>query len=478
MPNSSLNSSAVRENAQSLAAALGIDIDQAEELLGADALITVDRHQEPNLFLAEQVSKLLMRTLRSASTEIDPDCADVEIVIGRNSPRSKAPTIWVSASAETASIGGQRSRSPHIEPMHPALLLVVACYTAAAAVRLVIGEGLPLPNRDPLVLDLQSLGLTPVILGHPIDLGLTYLAGAGAIGNGYLWGLRWFDVRGQLDIVDFDIVKAGNLNRQMWFHEADVNLPKAKQLAALAQSSFPNLTLVPRVGRLQDLPEKKNNPRWLRRLVVGVDSRLARRSLQSELPGEVFDASTTDIREVVLHFNRQGTGRACLGCVYPPDEVEAGRTRDIAEALGVTVEDVREGVISATAAKTILARYPDRELSLATLEGEAYDSLFKALCAKAALRTEGGRQVFAPFAFVSALAGVMLAIETVKRLSGRCPNYSLWKMSPWLPFIPKLQRQIPASPTCVVCGDPLMRQIAAQLWESPSSAAPYDPPKV
>jgi hypothetical protein len=108
----------------------------------------------------------------------------------------------------------------------------------------------------------------------------------------------------------------------------------------------------------------------------------------------------------------------------------------------VTIEDVREGVISPTAATIILARYPDHGLTAAALEGEAYESLFKALCAKAALRTEGGRQVFAPFAFVSALAGAVLAIETVRRVAGEAPSFNLWKVSPWLPFIPKLRRQI------------------------------------
>ena len=140
--------------------------------------------------------------------------------------------------------------------------------------------------------------------------------------------------------------------------------------------------------------------------------------------------------------------------------------RDIAGALGVTIEDVQNGVINPTAAKTILARYPDRGLTAATLEGEAYESLFKALCAKAALRTEGDRQVFAPFAFVSVLAGVLLAIETVRRVAGEAPPFNYWRISPWLPFTPKLQRQIPPSPACPVCGEPLFRKIAQQLWES------------
>lgn len=316
MSNDRLNAPAIRENAHSLAAALGVDTEHAEDLLKADALVTVDGAEPLNVCLGEHVSKLLVRTLRSAGNDVDPRDATVKILIGQVAPRSAAPTIWVSANSDVARISRQRPDFPGVREVHPAVLIVVGCYTAAAALRLVIGDSLPLPSRDPLVVDLQALGVTPALSSRPIDVGHTYLAGAGAIGNGYLWALRWFDVRGQLDIADFDIVKAGNLNRQLWFLESDLNSRKAERLAALAQPSFPHLNLVPRIGRLQDLPEKRANPRWLRRLVVGVDSRLARRSLQSEIPGEVFDASTTDIREVVLHFNKQPTSQACLARVY------------------------------------------------------------------------------------------------------------------------------------------------------------------
>jgi hypothetical protein len=98
------------------------------------------------------------------------------------------------------------------------------------------------------------------------------------------------------------------------------------------------------------------------------------------------------------------------------------------------------------------------------LVGEAYDSLFKSLCAQAALHSADQQQVFAPFAFVSALAVALLAIETVRRAGGETVVYNFWRVSPWEPFDVRLQRQIPASPSCEVCGDPLIRQVAADVW--------------
>lgn len=60
--------------------------------------------------------------------------------------------------------------------------------------------------------------------------------------------------------------------------------------------------------RLQDVPAKQGGGAWLKRLIVGVDSPRARRNLQTEVPGEVYDASTTGISEVVVHFSPTAGG--------------------------------------------------------------------------------------------------------------------------------------------------------------------------
>ncbi len=127
-------------------------------------------------------------------------------------------------------------------------------------------------------------------------------------------------------------------------------------------------------------------------------------------------------------------------CPLRRNEQEDTRARSIATALGVTVEDIRRGAIEPAAARLIIARYPGRGLTEESLVGEAYDSLFKFLCAQAALRSADQQQVFAPLAFVSALAGALLAIETVRRASGETVSYNFWRVSPWEPFDTRLQR--------------------------------------
>jgi hypothetical protein len=289
---------------------------------------------------------MLMRWLR-------PEVA-VELVIGDTFPRSTGKILWLSVDSHTAVIARERREGHKAREearVHPAALFVAASYAAAAVTRAVVGDGMPLPRRERIVLDLDALGISEAVAKRSVDLGQAYLAGAGAIGTSFLGVLRWFAVRGTLDIVDFDWVKSRNLNRQLWYGAADIGHRKAERLATLAQESFPELVLKPRVAQLQDLPDKLGEPRWLRRLIVAVDSRAARRTLQSELPGEIFDASTTDIREIIVHANRQPAPAACMGCIYPRNGQGDTRARSIAVALGVTVEDIRRGIIDSAAAR-------------------------------------------------------------------------------------------------------------------------------
>jgi hypothetical protein len=242
----------------------------------------------------------------------------------------------------------------------------------------------------------------------------------------------------------------------------DIEKPKAKRLALAAQSSFPSLNLTPSPHRLQDLAEE--GP-WLKRLIVAVDSRRARRKIQNEFPGEVFDASTTDIREVVVHYHKQPTAAACMSCIYESDEEEHSREAHIAEQLGVTIAEVKQERISPSAAATIAGRYP--KLVAENLVGLAYDSLFKELCGQRELKTLEGRRVVAPFAFVSVLAGTLLALEVVRRLGSGTSrtDFNYWRVSPWYPPIIRRQTVRPKQPDCEFCGNSILAEINVSLWK-------------
>ena len=299
------------------------------------------------------------------------------------------------------------------------------------------------------------------VLSQPIPIGEAYLAGAGAIGNGFLWAARHVDVHGTLHVVDDDFVSAGNLQRQIWFTTEDIKSPKTEVLCRKAQPHLYNCRLIPAKCRLQEHPNRAGS--WLRRLIVAVDSRRSRRELQNELPYEVFDASTTDVREIVVHYNRQPLEFACLGCVYSRDQREVSQDQAIAEHLGVTVADVRTSRISGDIAQRILFKHP--QLKKGDIEGLPFDTLYKQLCASQQLQNFAAKQIVTPFAFVSVLAGAYLLLELVQRVNSEpSPNSNEWRINPWRAPFPEGRYLRPKRPDCECCGREELQRFARRLW--------------
>jgi hypothetical protein len=229
-----------------------------------------------------------------------------------------------------------------------------------------------------------------------------------------------------------------------------------------AQLLLPKVRAIPHTVLLQDVPTRFAGP-WLQRLIVGVDSLRARRSLQTEIPQGVFDASTTGISEIVLHFHRQPTNCACMSCIYPHSPQEDAHERHVAGALGVSVADVMQTRISGDAAERICQRYP--QLKPSDLVGIAYDTLFKQLCSTAQLTSAEDRQVLTPFAFVSALAAALLAIEFVRRVQrGHDELFNEWRLSPWSNPVMRRQRFLKKRADCEFCGDPLLASLTEEMW--------------
>ena len=463
MPVHPLTTEAQRENAAALAAALGLDLGKAAEILDLAVVITINPADRVAAAFATDIAELLGRTVRAVAIDEIPAAAAAELVIGDAIGRTEGRKLFLSVGRGGATLSRTAGPPEACQPIHGLLRALVACYACAATLDCALDTELPFGLPDPLVLSFDVLGVDLSDLTRPVDVGHAYLAGAGAIGNGLLWAARHLDLRGRLEIADDDHVDSGNLNRQVWFGTDDLDLKKADRLVLKAQPFFPRLELVPRPQRIQDLPERSAGP-WLRRLIAAVDSRRARRQLQNEFPGEVFDASTTDIREVVVHYNRQPTTHACLSCIYESDEEELSREQHIADHLGVPVEAVRSERITASAAGVIVERFPD--LAKVDLIGTAYDTLFKRLCGEGLLKTAAGRKVTAPFAFVSVLAGALLALELVRRLGtgGSDRNFNYWRVGAWHAPLARRRALRPPQAGCAFCGSPLLRRVNSQLW--------------
>lgn len=453
------------ENAKTLAALLGTDELDAARLLDIRVLIT----REPNAVaetIAQSIIALLSRTITEV-TERNEGAFAAELVLGAARPRlAGTNVVWLSIDAAGASLGTRVLTNPRLEGVHGALLLLSACYTSALLMKVALSVHLPFEAASAIRLDWQEFfGPNLSFLDAPIELGEVYLAGAGAIGNAFLLALREFSVSGRLVVCDPKTVMPGSLNRCLWFDGLDINKPKAERLCDRAQSAFPKLELSPFHGTLAAARKAHGESYRIERLVVGIDSRRGRRSLQLEFPREVFDASTTDIREIVLHFNRQPSGLACLSCIYPETDREISHHRHVADALGVALEDVFQEFVSEPVAAKICRAYPT--LTPEMVIGRAFDSIFKELCGQGALRTAEDRQVLAPFSFVSVLAGTYLAIEFVRRCASDAADnlYTYWRASPWHSPNMALRQRRARLTDCEFCGNTTFQRVNLQLWE-------------
>lgn len=441
-----------QENARMLASLLGIEEADAAERLDRTVLVTA----APGFAAARgEVEDLLARTIHVAgSCESKPD---LELVIGPAEPVMPGPHLYASLTQRGVIVDTVPLRHS-IDHVHPLLTALAACHIAAATLHQVISSS-SLPRLNlPLSVDFAELGIPEGSLTTPFDISGAVLVGGGAVGNGFLRALRHLRVRGTLSIVDPKVVGEGNPNRCLYFTGDDVGLPKAATLAQAALPDFPDLKLEPNACTFGELVAGTGP---VDTAIVTVDSRRARRSLQKEIPRRIIDASTTDARAVIVHSHSQPTDGACLACIYRHVPDEHARERSIAEGLGIDIETVREGFITTNAAARIARAHP--AVQPAAIIGKAYDTLFKELCSAQALLTPEGRQVLAPFAFVSALAGVLLVIELL-RSNHRAEATNYWTIDPWGSPRSRLRRLRPRVPDCEFCADDDAQRLIHSLW--------------
>lgn len=419
----SVANDAALQNALMLARLLGEDVpDQAFALLDVAIEIAYDHdHLEQRLF-AEEILAQLRRTVSKVHlSACKVPCVEVGV-------QGSAPLCWVSLSQLRATISSSPPVVEKFEAPDGPTRIICASYACAFVVARIVNHPERLSTPDPLVVERSSL--PPLNAVKPVDLGESWLVGAGAVGCAVLWALRGLPISGRLHVVDPKRVTAGNLNRQILFDKSEVNQWKARAAVARAKTLLPALELLPHVKTFQ--AAFAGNP--VARVLVALDSREVRQEVQREIPAEVFDASTTGALEVLFHYNHVSEQRACLECVYPTRADKLAQFRHVAEGLGLTLEEVQAPFITPEVAEKLAANFPKQVAD--ELVGRAISSVYREFCAATVLRSTGGEQFLAPFAFVSILAGTLLVMHLVSRLQGIAASYNLWPVSAWAPPFP------------------------------------------
>src|SRR5262249_13042666 len=158
--------------------------------------------------------------------------------------RNARERLYLTIEADCVSVSRQPPQSSASAPadLHGVQRMMAACYAASVALSTLI-EGIDQASPfDPFVIRFEALGGTRDVLATPICLSDTVLAGAGAVGNGFLRAARHLAISGELTIADPKVVGAGNPNRCLYFKDGDAD-SKAETLSARAQPDFPELTL-------------------------------------------------------------------------------------------------------------------------------------------------------------------------------------------------------------------------------------------
>jgi len=404
---------------------------------------------------------LLARTFDDVRLVSKPS-GSADLVISWGAPvEGKASNLVITSTGAVVQISPNQRGEFSAEALGLGQQTVAACYIAGAAISLLV-PGVNEASEWPLAIDLSPFAIRIDPERDPVNIGVTYLVGAGAIGNGFVWSLENDNLTGELILLDKDKVSDGNLQRNILNDHSNVGEYKVEVLAKYLAQTQPRLKTDPRRERTETA--FKGAGLRIRRLISAVDSPRARRHLQEACPREVFDASTSGIQEVIFHHNSYPLEFACLVCVYPFTRDEQAHEKHVADVLGVPLEALAEGTVSEQRAELIIKKYPD--LTLEQVVGEAYDSLFKRLCGAGKVPVAKGQRVLAPLAFVSVLAGVMLAVEFQRRLAGNGQTYfNFWRLSPWSPPRTSLRRQLPKNIDCTFCSDQFFRDFMRKAWD-------------
>ena len=251
------------------------------------------------------------------------------------------------------------------------------------------------------------------------------LVGVGAVGNSAAWALARAPLTGQIHLVDPQVVELSNLQRYILCERSNVGGIKVE----IAARNFQ--------GQLQSVPHQESWASFLEdngymweRVLVALDSAQDRRAVQGSLPRWIANA-WTQVGDLGVSSHSFLGSDACLACLYLPTQKSQSQDQIIAEGLKIpqfqdrvrillgsgqaTGKELCDAIATAWGipAKT-LGPYVSRPILELWVEGICGGGIIP-------LGETGPspRELQVPLAFQSALAGMLLAAETVTRCIDR-----------------------------------------------------------
>jgi hypothetical protein len=352
------------------------------------------------------------------------DQATVGIVVGRDASAFDR-TVFAGSTTWTAHISRKTAPAVGDSPI-PFGAGAAACLAAAAVFRIVVLDDI---EADPADLSFSCLdGVEAVPEPAVPDDGWrlaepAVLVGCGAIAQAAVWALARSPVRGDLFLVDGELIELSNMQRYVLTTRADDKAVKTSLAAAQLTGA---LNPRPHHGDWAGFTAERAY-RWAT-VLTALDSAAHRRAVQASLPRWIANGWTQpgDLGVSTHAFLTD----ACLACLYLP--TGPGRNDDaiVADALGIPdrAAEVRTllhsgapvpaGLLDAIATGLGVPRE-----ALDAFEGQPIRKLYvEGICGGAVLPLGAAgtprQEVHVPMAHQSALAGVRLAARLVRMAAG------------------------------------------------------------
>ena len=306
----------------------------------------------------------------------------------------------------------------------------------------------------------------------PSDLGEVLFVAVGAIGNAALWALsRDKRRRGQLILIDGEDVDLSNLQRYVLAYLEDVS----KQKVVVGQIALVGSNIAVKTSKSTlEAYADQNSGIKSRTICISVDNVATRRAAQALLPKLVINGWTGE-QALGASWHEFWREAACLACLYHPQTQGVSQTDQAARALGLSPEraallwvtrvPLSEEDIATAADKLGVARevlQPWRGKSL----GELYTDV---VCGAAPISLPvTGRVETVPLAHQSALAGILMAAELVKRTSTEFVSLSQTEtLVSWDDVLrppPEIWAKPRAREKGCICGDQDYQRVYAKKW--------------
>lgn len=365
----------------------------------ADELMTLARNINPNIELSREGP------------------LDAVLAIGADPPAVDAPAIYAGCNGWVARVG---TRGPYgtSDLANPFGAGFAACLAAANLFRLLF---LPDGSRS---LD-DDISFPPDAASFPTLTETTLpdplaLVGVGAVGNSAAWALARAPLNGRIWLVDHEAIELSNLQRYVLCERSDEDRFKVEIAERASRSALRPLL---HRGTWASFVEA-NGYSW-ERVLVALDSARDRRAVQGSLPHWIANA-WTQIGDLGVSCHAFLGSNACLACLYLP--TEGSRSDDEIIANGLRIPGLQDRVrfllgsgqgTEQEVCDAIAAAWEVPPGKLEPYVGRPIRDLWvEGVCGGGIIPLgdvgPAPRELHVPFAFQSALAGVLLAAVAVR----------------------------------------------------------------